>query len=103
MTETRKITSQNEMIAMEFENFLDFVDKLSDEQKGVLTQKLTVQNSVLTVVLGGYNVINNSLALQLNGNSEALEEQLKNLPFDVVLSLVEAIALWIGKNKSPSS
>ncbi|MGK7897397.1 MAG: hypothetical protein AB4372_28200 [Xenococcus sp. (in: cyanobacteria)] len=53
-----------EEISMSYEDVLDLVDKLSDEEKQQLTQHLLGgSNSPLTVVLGGYNVINNSIAL----------------------------------------
>jgi hypothetical protein len=101
MTDTEKITTHSEVVAIEFKSFLDFVDRLSNEQKRILAQKLIGQNSPLTVVLGDYNVINSPPALQL-GNPEAILEQLKNISPDVVLSLVKAIAQWIAQNKPPS-
>lgn len=97
-----KITPHTEVVDVEFNSFLDFVDNLSDEQKRELAQKLVGgQSSPLNVVLGGYNVINNSFALQLNGDSEKVAEQLKNFPPELIQSLMEAIAMWIGQNKSP--
>ena len=87
---------------MEFDNFMDFVDKLSDEQKQELAQKLIGQKSPLTVVLGGYNVINNSFALQINGDSEKIAEQLASLPPEAVANITEAIAMWMKRNKPPS-
>lgn len=99
MTEIKKRPSQNEMITVEFENFLDFVDKLSNKQKQELAQKLIGYNSPLTVILGGYNVINNSFALQLNGDSEKIAEQLQNFSPEAIQSLIEAIAMWFGQNK----
>jgi hypothetical protein len=99
MTEIKKRPSQNEMITVEFENFLDFVDKLSNKQKQELAQKLIGYNSPLTVILGGYNVINNSFALQLNGDSEKIAEQLQNFTPEAIQSLIEAIAVWFGQNK----
>ena len=39
--------------------------------------------------------------LQLNGNSEKISEQLKNLPPETLQKLVEAIAIWISNNKNP--
>jgi hypothetical protein len=101
MTESKKRLSQNEIATIEFENFLDFVDKLSNKQKQELAQKLIGYNSPLTVILGGYNVINNSFALQLNGDSEKIAEQLQNLPPEAIQSLTEAIAMWFGQNKIP--
>jgi hypothetical protein len=102
MTEIKKRPSQNEMVTIEFENFLDFVDKLSNKQKQELAQKLIGYNSPLTVVLGGYNVINNSFALQLNGGSGKIAEQLQNFPPEAIQSLTEAIAMWFGQNKIPT-
>ena len=97
-----KITPHTEVVGVEFNSFLDFVDNLSDEQKRELAQKLVGgQSSPLNVVLGGYNVINNSFALQLNGDSEKVAEQLKNFPPELIQSLMEAIAMWIGQNTSP--
>ncbi len=55
----------------------------------------------LSVVLGDYNYISNSFVLQLNGDSEKISEQLKNLPPETLQQLVEAIALWISNNKTP--
>ena len=81
---------------------MDFVDKLSDEQKQELAQKLIGQKSPLTVVLGGYNVINNSFALQINGDSEKIAEQLASLPPEAVANITEAIAMWMKRNKPPS-
>jgi hypothetical protein len=101
MTNIEDLKPHKEVVAVEFNNFLDFVDNLSDEQKQQLAQKLIGQNSPLTVVLGGYNVINNSLALQLNGDTEKIAEQLQGLPPDTIKTLMEAIAMWIGQQKSP--
>lgn len=102
MTDTENLRPHKEVVAVEFNNFLDFVDKLSDEQKRQLAQKLIGQNSPLAVVIGGYNVINNSLALQLNGDTEKIAEQLKNFPPEAIQSLTIAIAMWVGQqNKSP--
>lgn len=101
MSDTKNLRPHKEVVAVEFNNFLDFVDNLSDEQKRQLAQKLIGQNSPLTVVIGGYNVINNSTALQLNGDTEKIAEQLKGLPPDTVKALMEAIAMWIGQQKSP--
>ena len=97
-----EIKPHKEVIAVEFDNFLDFVDSLSDEQKQELAQKLIGRNSPLTVVLGGYNVINNSFALQLNGEADKVAEQLQNLPPEAIASLTEAIAMWMRQNKTPS-
>ena len=97
-----KITPHPEVVDVEFNNFLEFVDNLTDEQKRELAQKLVGgQSSPLNVVLGGYNVINNSCALQLNGDTEKLVEQLKTFPPELIQTLLEAIAMWIGQNKSP--
>ena len=102
MSETENLKPHAEVVAVEFNNFVDFVNKLSDEQKRELAQKLIGQNSPLTVVLGGYNVINNSFALQINGDSEKIAEQLQNFPPEAIASLTEAIAMWMRQNKSPS-
>ena len=96
-----EIKPHKEVVTVEFNNFLDFVDNLSDEQKRELAQKLIGQNSPLTVVLGGYNVINNSFALQLNGEAEKVAEQLQNFPPEAIASLTEAIAMWMRQNKNP--
>ena len=91
-----------EEIDMSYEDVLDLVDKLSDEEKQQLTQHLLGgNNSPLTVVLGGYNVINNSVALQLNGEVEKIAEQLEKVSPETLQKLLEAIALRIG-NKKPS-
>jgi hypothetical protein len=50
MTEKEKLTPHTEVVAVEFDNFLDFVEQLSDDQKQVLAQKLIGQNSPLTFV-----------------------------------------------------
>ena len=97
-----EIKPHKEVVTVEFNNFLDFVDNLSDEQKQELAQKLIGQDSPLTVVLGGYNVINNSFALQVNGDSEKIAEQLSNFPPEAIANLTEAIAMWMRQNKSPS-
>lgn len=102
MTDTENLKPHTEVVAVEFNNFLDFVDNLSDEQKRELAQKLIGQNSPLTVVLGGYNVINNSFALQLNGDTEKIAEQLQNFPPEAIQTLTEAIAMWMRQNKTPS-
>jgi hypothetical protein len=101
MTEIKKRPSHSEMITVEFENFLDFVDKLSNKQKQELAQKLIGYNSPLTVVLSGYDVINNSFALQLNRDTEKIAEQLQNFSPKVIQNLTEAIAMWLGQNKTP--
>jgi hypothetical protein len=46
-----------------------------------------------TSILGGYNVINNSFALQVHGDSEKIAEQLQNFPPETIQSLTEAIAI----------
>lgn len=97
----KEMKPHKEVVAVEFENFLDFVDNLSDEQKQELAQKLIGRDSPLTVVLGGYNVINNSFALQLNGEIDKVAEQLENFPPEAIASLTEAIAMWMRQNKSP--
>ena len=102
MSETENLKPHKEVVEVEFNNFLDFVDNLSDEQKQELAQKLIGRSSPLTVVLGGYNVINNSFALQLNGEADKVAEQLQNLPPEAIASLTEAIAMWMRQNKSPS-
>jgi hypothetical protein len=84
---------------MSFEEVLRIVEELSKEQKMELAQKL---GSPLSVVLGDYNYISNSFVLQLNGDSEKISEQFKNLPPETLQKLVEAIAMWIGQNKPPS-
>ncbi|NJL51431.1 MAG: hypothetical protein HC930_03045 [Hydrococcus sp. SU_1_0] len=58
--------------------------------------------SPLSVVLGDYNYISNSFVLQLNGDSEKISEQFKNLPPETLQKLVEAIAMWMRQNKTPS-
>ena len=97
----KEIKPHKEVVTVEFNNFLDFVDNLSDEQKQELAQKLIGRDSPLTVVLGGYNVINNSFALQLNGDSEKVAEQLENFPPEAIASLTEAIAMWMRQKKNP--
>jgi hypothetical protein len=101
MTDKEKLTPHTEVVAVEFDNFLDFVDQLSDDQKQVLAQKLIGQNSPLTVVLGNYNVITNSVVLQPDGDSEQIAEQLQKLSPEAIRSFTEAIAMWLGQNKTP--
>jgi hypothetical protein len=101
MSDKEKLTPHTEVVTVEFNNFLDFVDQLSNDQKQVLAQKLIGQNSPLTVVLGNYNVINNSVVLQSNGNSEQIAEQLQKLSPEAIQNLTEAIAMWLGQNKTP--
>lgn len=98
MSDTENLKPHKEVIALEFNNFLDFVDNLSDEQRRKLTQKLIGQNSLQTVVLGGCNVINNSFALQINGDSKKIAEQLSDFPPEAIASLTEAIAIWMKQN-----
>lgn len=98
-----KIRPHHEVIKVEFNNFLDFVDNLSDEQKQELAQKLIGQDSPLTVVLGVHNVVNNSFALQINGDSEKIADQLAAFPPESIAKITEAIALWINKSKTPSN
>ena len=99
---SEELKPHTEVMRVEFSNFMDFVDQLSEEQKRELAQKLIGQNSPLTVVLGGYNVINNSFALQLNGDTEKIAEQLGSIPPEAIASLTEAIAMWMRQNKPPS-
>ena len=101
MSDAKNLRPHKEVVAMEFNNLLDFVDHLSDEQKQQLAQKLIGYNSPLTVVLGGYDVINNSFALQLNDDTEKIAEQLKSFPPEPIQSLTEAIAMWMRQNKNP--
>ncbi|MEO1671528.1 MAG: hypothetical protein AAFR77_12200 [Cyanobacteria bacterium J06631_2] len=101
MRDNDKLTPHTEVVAVEFNNFLEFVDRLSDDQKQVLAQKLIGQNSPLTVVLGNYNVINNSVVLQPSGDSEKIAEQLQKLSPDTIKSFTEAIAMWMRQNKNP--
>lgn len=42
-----------------------------------------------------------TLTISLNGESEKIAEQLQQLPPEAVQTLTQAIAVWIGKNKSP--
>jgi rubrerythrin len=42
-----------------------------------------------------------TLTVPLNGESEKIAEQLQQLPPEAVQILTQAIAIWIGKNKSP--
>lgn len=77
------------------EQVLKLIEQLSSEERVELAQRL-IGGSGLTVVLGGNNVINNSFAVQLNGNSEQLEEQLQQIPPDVIALLLEAIARRIA-------
>lgn len=101
MANIENLKPHSEVVAVEFNNYLDFVDKLSDEQKQELAQKLIGHNSPLTVVLGGYDVINNSFALQLNRDTEKIAKQLQNFSPKVIQNLTEAIAMWLGQNKTP--
>ena len=98
---SEELKPHTEVIKVEFDNFIDFVEKLSDEQKRELAQKLIGHNSPLTVIMGGYNVINNSFALQSNGDTEKIAEQLTNLSPEKIAGLTEAIAMWMRQNKSP--
>jgi hypothetical protein len=47
--------------------------------------------------------VNNSFALQINDNVDKVLEQLDELSPKAFQTLIEVIAAWIGKNKSPSS
>ena len=85
---------------MSFEDVKKLVDNLSDEDKRKLAQHLIGGNkSPLNVILGGYNVINNSVSLQLNGDVETVAEQLKNCDPQTIQLLLDAIALVINSPK----
>lgn len=89
-------------VEMNFEELLERIENLTDEEKRELAQKLIGETSPLTVVLGGCNDINNSLIIQINNGVDKVSEQLEKLPPDAFQTLVEAIAVWIGKNKPPN-
>lgn len=92
-----------EITRVEFKNFLKGLDNLSEEQRNKLFEKFVRKyNPPVTIVLGGDNVINNSFAIQANGEASDVAEQLKNIPPELVASLTEAIAMWMRQNKSPS-
>ena len=99
-----KISSYHplEEIEMKYEDVEKLVDELSDEDKQKLSQHLMGGNqSPFAVVLGGHNVINNSFALQLNGEADKMAEQFDKVPPETLQKILEAIAIRIG-NKKPS-
>ena len=88
--------------SVDFEEICKLIDELPTHQKAELGQRLLGRNSGLTVILGGNNVVNNSFALQLNQNSEDLKEQLKDIPTNVLVDLLEAISMRIKEGFSGS-
>jgi|GEM_PF-4396484 len=93
-----------EDIDMEYEEVLKQVDQLSDQDKQKLAQHLLGGGgSPLTVILGGHNVINNSVALQLNSEVENIAEQLQALPPETLQKIFDAIAILVKGNKSPKN
>ncbi|MBE9039353.1 hypothetical protein IQ235_00900 [Oscillatoriales cyanobacterium LEGE 11467] len=90
---------------MEFDELADRIKSMSSEQRAELAQKLLGQNHGSTLIMGGTNVINNSFAIQLNGNAEEMSQQLKNVPPEVVdelLELLKAVALKVAKEDKSS-
>lgn len=51
MSNTKNLRPHTEVVAVEFNNFLDFVDKLSNEQKRELAQKLIGYNWGISDIL----------------------------------------------------
>ena len=76
----------------------EFLGKLSVQDRLFLLQKLLGNSDHgLTVVLNQNVMMDNSLALQLNGDSAAISEKLKDVPPEVIAKLVDAIADRISK------
>ena len=93
-----------EEINVGYEDVLNSVDELSEEDKQKLMQHLLGgKDSPFTVVFGNHNAtnINNSVVLQLNGEVEDMAEELEKVPQGVLQKILEAIAIRIG-NKKPS-
>lgn len=99
----KKVSSYHplEEIEMSYEDVLEQFDKLSDQEKRRFKQHLLDDNPYpFTVILGGSNVVNNSVALQLNGDVEKIADQLENVSPETLQKLLEAIAIRIGNKKS---
>ncbi len=86
---------ENGIYKQKMEEIWQNVESLPPKYRLELGQRLLsrlLSKSGLTVVLGGNNVINNSFAVQLNGNSEEMEKQIADIPTETLGKLVEAIA-----------
>ncbi len=91
-----KFSNETEQLTDEL---LERIEKLSDREKREIAQKLIGKESPLTVILGGCNDINNSLVIQINNGVDKVSEQLEKLPPEAFQTLMEAIAVWVEKNK----
>lgn len=82
----------------EFNKLMQGLEDLTIVQRLAIAQKLLGENSGLTVVLGGNNVINNSFAIQINGDAPEISKQLEELPPETFAELLKAIAIRISKD-----
>ncbi|MBP0021104.1 MAG: hypothetical protein J7647_26575 [Cyanobacteria bacterium SBLK] len=97
---TRPNVNEGEIISVGENNHLERIRKeianLSIDEKAKLAKELLPGG--ITVILGGNNMVNTSFAFQLNGDTDELSEQLKDMPAECLGELLKAIAMKIQKD-----
>jgi len=76
------------------EKKIELFNSLPEPEKATIARELLAKNG-LTVILGGNNVVANSLAspaFQLNSNGEEMSKSLGSLPPEILAEVIKAIA-----------
>lgn len=76
---------------LDIEEIIERINQLPPQQQMEIGQRLLGRSSGLTVVFGTNNVVANSVSIQL-GNSEKIDELLKDVPPEALAKLLVAIA-----------
>lgn len=82
----------------EIEELIERIYELPSEQQMEIGQRLLGGSSGLTVVFGTNNVVANSVSIQL-GNTENIDELLKDIPPEAIANLLIAISHRVSKYK----
>jgi hypothetical protein len=83
----------------EIEQLIERIHQLPPQQQMEIGQRLLGGSSGLTVVFGTNNVVANSVSIQI-GNTDNIDELLKDVPADALAKLMVAIAHRISQYKN---
>ena len=80
-----------------FDEFAKQIKELTLEQKAEIVNELLKNNLGGIVIIGNNNLITNSNIIQLDGSTEEISEQLKNISEEKFAQLIEAVGLTMKK------
>ena len=83
---------------MDVDKIYEEVNNLPLEQQMDVVQRLLGDQPGLKVLLGGSNVVANTVAVQFNATSEEISEVIKNVPQEVIAEFLKAVAMRMIQN-----